>query len=889
MEDSLWHAMGLDEVLGALGSGREGLSDEGVSRRRAEHGENRLAERRRVSWVNVFFGQFQNFMVIVLLIATLISGLLGEFTDAVTIIVIVLANALLGFFQQVRAESSLSALRELTAPAARVRRAGEWREIPAADLVPGDVISISEGDRAPADARLLESAGLEMEESSLTGEHAPATKDAAGAADPGAPLGDRTNMLYMGTMATRGKGVAVVVATGMDTEMGRIAELIQTREDPTTPLEHRLDELGRVLVYISIAITLAVVVAGIVHGHAPYEMFLAGVSLAVAAIPEGLPATVTIALAIGVQRMIRRNAIVRKLPSVETLGCATVICSDKTGTLTQNKMAVREVYVSGILVQTDQIKAFLRENPRMGSAFGRAVEIAVTCNNARQVDSPEGSRTVGDPTETALLHFADQSTDHGGGGQEAERVSEFPFDSDRKRMSVVVRRAGGLEVHVKGAPDLLLRDCSRILDQGVEEPLTEERRRLVEEAVGKMAGKALRTLGLAYRRAGEMPRDALEAESGLVFAGAVGLADPPRPEVKESIALCRRAGIRTVMITGDHRLTAEAVARELGILTRRGTVMTGAELDRMDDRALEDQAGSVCVFARVSPAHKLRIVEALQKNGHVVAMTGDGVNDAPAIKAADIGISMGRSGTDVAKEASSLVLADDNFATIVSAVEEGRGIYDNIRKFIRYLLTSNVGEIVTMFLAMAGGLPLPLLPIQILWVNLVTDGLPAIALGVDSVEEDIMLRPPRDVREGIFARGLGGKILFRGLLIGLVTLAVFYGALSVARTGLAQAQTMAFATLVLAQLIHVFDCRSADRGLLDRSPFGNRWLLLAVLSSFSLLMAAIYAPSLRAVFRTVPPSPAGWAFICAAAVVPTAAAQLGSLRSRAGAVRASLR
>lgn len=872
-DQASWHALTAQEVCAILEAGPDGLTTQTAQERLEVYGPNQLTEKRRVSAITVLFDQFRNFMVIVLLVATLISGLLGEFTDAITIILIIVANALLGFFQQLRAEKSLASLRELTAPLARALRDGRVVELKARDLAPGDVVLLEAGDRAPADLRLLTARSLEMEESSLTGESVPVEKDAAPVSREDAPLGDRRSMAYLGTMVSRGTARGIVVATGMHTEMGKIADLIMTSEETATPLERRLDQLGQVLVYVSVAITVVVAIAGILHGHDVYEMFLAGVSLAVAAIPEGLPAIVTIALALGVQRMIRRKAIVRRLPSVETLGCATVICSDKTGTLTQNQMTVKEIHVDGRRLQVEgdgyeasgRILDGLREVTAADVTLRSLAEIGLVCNNATLTSDNGRMVALGDPTEAALLTLAQKLHVVARG----TRVAEAPFDALRKRMSVLQETAAGYTLLVKGAPDLLLQSCTHVLQGGREVPLTEQLRKQLRERLDDMAARALRTLGFAMRKVQSATGDPESLERDLTFVGMVGIMDPPRQEVKDAIAICKQAGIRTVMITGDHRLTAEAIARDLGILPKHGQVATGVELDRWSDRDLAERVDDIYVFARVSPLHKLRIVRALQENGHVVAMTGDGVNDAPAIKAADIGIAMGRTGTDVAKDASSLILADDNFATIVAAIEEGRGIYDNIRKFIRYLLTSNVGEIITMFAAMVMGLPLPLIPIQILWVNLVTDGLPAIALGVDSAEEDTMERPPRSVREGIFARGLGRKIIIRGFLIGGMTLAVFAGALSFGHVPLAQAQTMAFATLVMAQLIHVFDCRSVQYGVLQRGIFGNVWLVFAVLSSLLLLLIVIYIPSLQPAFHTRPLTVLQWLVILPAAAVPT--------------------
>jgi len=869
--DEAWYARTASEVLVVLGSGPHGLAEADARRRLADFGENRLAAVRRPSLITMFFDQFRNFMVLVLLAATLISGLLGEYSDAITIVVIVVANALLGCLQQWKAEQSLQSLRELSSPSARVLRDDAWHQVPAQLVVPGDVIELTAGDRVPADSRLLTARNLQADEASLTGESVPVLKDARVQCSPDAPLAERSNMVYVGSAIVRGRATAVVTATGMATEMGQIARLIESSEQAPTPLELRLEQLGRVLVYVSLIITAIVVAAGILHGHAVYEMFLAGVSLAVAAIPEGLPAIVTIALALGVQRMIKRHAIVRRLPAVETLGCATVICSDKTGTLTQNQMTVKELVVAGqrYHVTGDGYTVtgrLLRDGVpvAMNGAVKRAIEVGLHCNTAVLRESAQGVETFGDPTEIALLALAKKMNVERLGPTTAEN----PFDSDRKRMAVVVDAGEQVLMYVKGAPDALLQICSHCDDGAGVRPLCASDREQIRTAIDEMAGRALRTLGLAYRRAATTEQCPTSAERDLVWCGVAGIVDPPRAEAMEAIRTCRRAGVRTILITGDHPLTAMAVARELGIAAADATAITGRDLDALNEDELAAAAAHANVYARVSPAHKLRVVRALARQGHVVAMTGDGVNDAPAIRAADIGIAMGRQGTEVAKDAADLVLADDNFATIVAAIEEGRHIYDNIRKFIRYLLASNCGEIVTMFLAMAIGLPLPLLPIQILWVNLVTDGLPAIALGVDSAEEDTMQRPPRGVREGIFARGLGRRILTRGLLIGLVTLTVFYvdwklfGQLQTART-------MAFATLVAAQLIHVFDCRSVAHGVLERGIFGNKWLIAAVLSSCCLLLVVIYVPDLSRVFHTSALSLGEWLAVIAGAAVPT--------------------
>ncbi|RIX49939.1 calcium-translocating P-type ATPase, SERCA-type [Paenibacillus nanensis] len=905
MEQMKWHQMDKEGLLQTLGSSVEnGLNPSAAADRLEKQGHNELSEGERISPILLFLNQFKDFMVLILMGATLISGLLGEYLDAVTIIAIIVLNAVLGFMQEFRAEKSLRALKELSAPSAKVVRGGELMTVPARDLVPGDLVYLESGDRVPADLRFIEASSCYVEESALTGESVPVGKHAAVIDEPELPLGDQRNMGFMGTMVTRGTAKGVVIRTGMATEMGKIAGLIQETESMETPLQHRLEQLGKLLIVVALGLTVMVVVAGILHGQPAYGMFLAGVSLAVAAIPEGLPAIVTIALALGVQRMIKRKAIVRKLPSVETLGCASVICSDKTGTLTQNKMTVTHVWLGGRRLEVtgegyDPTGAIYEDGKPLDikhdQAIKRLLQISALCNNAQLVctedaDTKRSKRKEtqpewelkGDPTEGALAVLA---TKLGSSAKSLEplyqRVKEFPFDSERKRMSVLLAHQGGRLLFTKGAPDMLMEQCDYVLWDGKVMPFTGTLKRKCAEAGEQMAQSALRVLGFAYRdlRANDRCESEEEAESGLVFVGLAGMIDPPRREVKDAIATCRRAGIKTVMITGDHLLTAEAIAAQLGIMPRGGIAMSGKQLEAMDDEQLDKHVDNTYVYARVSPEHKLRIVKALQRRGHVVAMTGDGVNDAPAIKAADIGISMGITGTDVSKEASALVLSDDNFSTIVAAIEEGRGIYENIRKFIRYLLASNVGEILVMFLAMMAGLPLPLVPIQILWVNLVTDGLPAMALGVDQAESDLMQQKPRPAKENIFARRLGWKIISRGVLIGVCTLGAFWIAL---REGgddpqaLVHAQTVAFATLVMAQLIHVFDCRSS-RSIFHRNPLQNKYLVLAVLSSLLLMVGVLYIEALQPIFKTVPLGFRDWCLVFVAAGIPTFVMGIGSV------------
>ncbi|MDQ0217136.1 calcium-translocating P-type ATPase, SERCA-type [Peribacillus cavernae] len=859
----------------------EGLREDEARKRQQKQGYNELQEVEKQSALLLFFAQFKDFMVLVLLAATLISGLLGEYIDAIAIIAIILLNGFLGFFQERKAEKSLDALKEMAAPQVYALRDGEWTKTPSREVVAGDVLKFSSGDRIGADMRIIEAVSLEIEESALTGESVPAVKFSDPLKNAVDSLGDQENMAFMGTMVTRGSGVGIVTATGMETAMGKIADLLQSAETMATPLQRRLEQLGKILITTALLLTLLVVIIGVIQGNDLYTMVLAGVSLAVAAIPEGLPAIVTVALSLGVQRMIKQKSIVRKLPAVETLGCASVICSDKTGTMTQNKMTVTNLWSGGKMWNvsgtgyepsgnfTDEGAAV---NPRQEKALHQLLTFGLLCNKSDLLTKDEQYVLDGDPTEGALLVAAMKAgLTRDVLAQKFTLIKEFPFDSTRKMMSVVVQDENGKQFVVsKGAPDVLISQCSSILWDEKLQQLTRDLKKSVQTAIDGLAAQALRTIAVGFKPVG--PGTVLlhegEAEKELTFMGLHGIIDPPRPEVAGAVKECREAGIKTVMITGDHVTTAKAIAKQLGILRGKDRVLDGKALSDMSVGELENVVDDVTVFARVSPEHKLKIVKALQNKGHVVAMTGDGVNDAPAIKSADIGISMGITGTDVAKEASSLILLDDNFTTIKSAIKEGRNIYENIRKFIRYLLASNVGEILVMFFAMIFALPLPLIPIQILWVNLVTDGLPAMALGLDKPEDDVMKRGPRSPKEGVFARGLGWKIISRGFLIGLTTLIAFVVVYRANPDNLPYAQTIAFATLVLAQLIHVFDCRS-EQSIFARNPFGNQYLVWAVISSLLLMIIALYYPPLQTIFHTVAIQPRDWLLVIGMASIPT--------------------
>nr|WP_233711043.1 cation-translocating P-type ATPase [Lederbergia citrisecunda] len=860
---------------------KKGLSGKAVEARRKRFGWNELSEGEKQSALLLFFSQFKDFMVLVLLGATLLSGLLGEYVDAIAIMAIVLINGFLGFFQERKAEKSLQALKNLSAPQVNVLRDGKWMKINSREVVPGDILKFSSGDRMGADIRIIVANNLEIEESALTGESIPTVKNTNPIEDKSPNLGDMNNMAFMGTLVTRGNGIGIVTSTGMSTAMGRIADMIQTTTAMMTPLQRRLEQLGKILITVALFLTLLVVAAGIVHGHDVYTMFLAGVSLAVAAIPEGLPAIVTVALSLGVQRMIKKKAIVRKLPAVETLGCASVICSDKTGTMTLNQMTVTHLWSGGktwlVKGGDHETKGTFYENekliePKKEKSISQLLTFGVLCNDTELVIQDNAIAIDGDPTEGALLFAALKAGMHKDEMTKQFTIEkEFPFDSSRKMMSVIVKDANGKKFSItKGAPDVLIEKCESILWEGKQRLLNVQLVKEAKGAVDNLAAQALRTIAIAYKplHSNSIPQKEEEVEKGLTFIGLQGMIDPPRPEVKLAVAECKTAGIKTVMITGDHKATACAIAEQLGILEHKDQVMDGQLLNELSVEELENVVEDIAVFARVTPEHKLKIVKAFQNRGHVVAMTGDGINDAPAIKAADIGIAMGITGTDVAKEASSLILLDDNFATIKAAIKEGRNIYENIRKFIRYLLASNVGEILVMLFAMLMSLPLPLVPIQILWVNLVTDGLPAMALGLDQPEENVMKRKPRHIKEGVFARRLGWKIISRGFLIGFATLVAFIIIYHRNPNDLPYAQTVAFATLVMAQLIHVFDCRS-EVSVFSRNPFENKFLVWSVISSAALMFAVIYVPLLQPIFHTVSIAANDWLLIIGMSALPT--------------------
>ncbi|GAB4480113.1 MAG: cation-translocating P-type ATPase [Burkholderiaceae bacterium] len=824
-----WHALDVAAVLARVGvDPAVGLAPNEVEARRARHGRNELPAARRRSFAAMLWSQLADFMIAVLAAAAVISGLLGEWADAATILAIVALNAALGVAQQWRAERAMAALRSLANPQARVRRAGAVITIAAADLVPGDVALLEAGMRVPADLRLIEASALRTDEAALTGESVPVDKHLLGAPPSDAAVGERHNVVHMGTLVTHGRGVGVAVATGAATELGRVAALLGRAERPATPLQQRLAHLGRRIAYAVLAICAAIFAVGIARGEPPLAMFLTAVSLAVAAIPEALPAVVAIALAVGAYRMSREAALVRQLPAVETLGSVTFICSDKTGTLTANRMRVERIEAASAAAQQRLLRAAALNNdaqPRGDGAF------------------------EGDPTEVALLEAAQRAGVNAARWRtKAPRIGEAPFDAERKRMTTVHRIGHESIAIVKGAPETVLPLCALQAGIADDEPADWAAWRAEAEA---LAAAGLRVLAFAEKRV----HDDDELEAGLTLLGLIALLDPPRENAAAAVAECRSAGIVPVMITGDHPATALAIARRVGIAHAPAQVMTGRELPSVADAELAARIASIRVFARVDPAQKIRIVEALQARGECVAMTGDGVNDAPALKRADIGVAMGRTGTDVAREAAAIVLLDDNFATIVRAAREGRRIYDNVRKFVRYALTGNAGEIWTIFIAPFAGLPLPLAPIHILWVNLVTDGLPGVALSAEPAEPDVTRRMPRPRDESLFARGLWQHVVWVGLLIGAVSLLAYVWGQAASGGDHRVAASLCFTVLAFAQLAHVLAIRVEVRSTLARGFLANRWLIAAVAATVAVQLAILYVPWLNAPFKTAPLAP----------------------------------
>ena len=853
---------------------KNGLSSSKVAEHKEKYGLNQLKEKKKDSLLKKFLAQFKDFSIIVLIIAAVVSGIVGVaegegITDTIIIMIVVLLNAIIGVAQEAKAEKSLEALKKLSEHAAKVVRDGKEQVIPARELVPGDLVIIETGDYVSADLRIIEAANLKSQESSLTGESVPVEKETAPIEGTEVGVGDRINMLFSSSLITYGRGKAIVVETGMNTEVGKIAGMLNETEKQETPLQRRLNKLGKTLGIAALAICAVIFVIGIIQDKDPIDMFMTAVSLAVAVIPEGLVAVSTIVLAIGVQKMVKKNAIVKKLPAVETLGSSTVICSDKTGTLTQNKMTVEKIFCND--VTTDVAKTEVTED------FKKLVYNCMLCNDSRLLETGE---LAGDPTETALVDMAFKLNYTQSIYDENPRVEEVPFDSERKLMTTVNQNNGKYIVYTKGGVDELLKICNSYLFKGEVRTNLDDYAKWIRENNEHMAVEALRVLAFAYKEMDHMPskEEMKTIESGLTFIGMVGMIDPPREEAKLAVEKCKSAGIKTVMITGDHKITAVAIAKKLGILENENEALTGLELDRISDEQLTKDIRKYSVYARVSPEHKVRIVKAWQANGEVVAMTGDGVNDSPALKTSDIGCAMGIVGTEVAKEAADVILTDDNFATIVSAVEEGRRIYDNILKVIQFLLSSNVGEVVVLFLATLlapvfeawFGIDIKLiqvlLPIHILWINLVTDSLPALALAFDPANRDIMNRKPIKKDEGIFTKGRTFRIIYQGVMIGLLTLAGFIiglatthepiDGLTLEQSKVEVGQTMAFMVLAFSELVHVFSIRDNKNSIFKTGILGNKTLILAVLASAFLMGIILVVPALRNVF-SIPVLPMG--------------------------------
>ncbi|OMD40205.1 calcium-translocating P-type ATPase, SERCA-type [Paenibacillus odorifer] len=872
-----FHTLSEEEVLNRLETRKEGLSSDEAAKLLERYGKNVLQEAKTKSLLEKFIEQFKNVMIFILLVAAVLSGVLGEWTDTIIILLVVILNAVLGVIQENKAEQALDALKSMSSPHARVRRSGQVTEIKSEDLVPGDIVLLEAGNVVPADIRLLEAASLKTEEAALTGESLPSEKRAGVLEGSDIVIGDRTNMAYMSSSVTYGRAVGVVTTTGMQTEVGRIAGFISEEDNDVTPLQKKLDELGKYFTFIILGVCVIIFAVGIFEGRELMDMLLTSISLAVAAIPEGLPAIVTIILALGVQRMAGRKAIIRKLPAVETLGSTEIICSDKTGTLTLNKMTVEKVHVNG---KTTDSSAGLE-----GIPGGELLLQAMTLCNDSSIDegktpseteakagtkdpqTKSGKAIIGDPTETALVDYAlSIGTDKRELEKKYPRKNELPFDSDRKLMTTIHEvEDGRYRVLTKGAPDVLLSKCSHIYVDGEIVPLQDEHKRNIMESNKMLANDALRVLAFAFRDEEQLPTDLSPdtTEIELVFIGLVGMIDPPREEVRDAVAICRKAGIRPVMITGDHRDTAAAIAKRLGIIEDESGVLTGSELDKFSEEEFAEKVTDYSVYARVSPEHKVRIVKAWRQKGKIVAMTGDGVNDAPALKSSDIGVGMGITGTDVAKGVSDMVLADDNFTTIVVAVEEGRKVYSNIRKAIQFLLSANLGEVLTLFIATMIGWRI-LEPIHILWINLVTDTLPALALGLEKAGEDVMAKKPRKASSSIFAGGVGIGIIYQGIIEAALTLFVYQWAHTHYNEGIAV--TMAFATLGLLQIAHAFNVRSNKKSLFQIGWFSNRYMLWASLISILMLVLVIIIPGLNDWFGVSHLSGLQWGIVCAAAV-----------------------
>ena len=921
MEGHHYHCLAVEDTGNQFATHLEkGLTPEEAAERLIKHGPNELTEKPRPGFLSLLLSQFNNFLVIILIIAAIVSLLLGEIVDAAAIMIIVVLNAVVGVIQESKAEAALAALKKMAAPNAQVIRGGRQMTVPSRELVPGDLVVIDAGNYIPADMRLIESVNLKIEEASLTGESVPVDKNANVVLDRDIPLGDRKNSAFMSTLVTYGRGRGLVASTGMHTQIGQIAEMLQSYEEEETPLQQKLDQLAKTLGMICLLICGIIFIYGLIRdtrfatifsdGMMAYlttekkdiiGLFMTAVSLAIAAIPEGLPAVVTICLALGMQKMIRRHALIRKLPAVETLGCATVICSDKTGTLTQNEMTVVQAWAGGKRFKLTgegyhPVGQFLSEgqsfDPVNDPSASLLLHAGVLCNDAKLEESGEehgaiSYRIIGDPTEGAMVVAAAKAGIWRNGAEKVlRRVQEIPFDSERKRMTTIHQRqtegkdfcfdCPSTVAFVKGAPDIILDLCDQILIDGHAVPIGEEKKKEVLGVNQDMARQALRVLGVAYRPMDGIPKECTHetVENKLTFIGLMGMIDPARPEVKEAVKVARGAGLKSVMVTGDYKDTAEAIAREIGILTPGGKVLTGVELDRMSDDQLAKIVNKVDVCCRVSPAHKTKIVEAFKASGHVVAMTGDGVNDAPALKRANIGVAMGITGTDVSKETADMVLTDDNYASIVSAIEEGRIIYSNIRKFVYYLVSCNIGEILIIFIAMLAGLPIPLKPVQLLMLNLVTDGAPALALGMEKGDPDIMKRPPRPTKEPVINWEMRIGTVVQAIVMTAAVLLAYYWALQKYPQDVDHAQTIAFVTLCMSELLRAFTARSEHHGIFSIGVFTNRWMIWAVLGSAALVLSAVYVPFLQPFFDTRPLSLGDWISVIPFILMASVAAEI---------------
>lgn len=841
-----WHSLSPEEIYEKLHTSPNGLASNEIPERLINYGHNVLAASETISAFNLFLQQFNNYLIIILLFAVALSSLVGEFVDAIVISIIIVFAAGLGFIQEYRSEKAIKALKALAAPTATVIRDGKQFEIPAEEVVPGDIIPLVIGDKIPADIRLIESVNLQTNESSLTGESVSIDKNAEVKLDILTEIGNRLTMAYSGTVVTYGRGTGVVIATGMDTEFGQIADLLSSVESGDTPLQRNLDQLGKSLAKFSFIIIAIIFISGVIEGNNALDMFIWAIALAIAVVPEALPAVVTISLALGVQRMSKRHALMRKLPAVETLGATSVICSDKTGTLTKGEMTVRKLYISGELSDfnpNDDLNKILGEKEGELLVLG-----AFFCNDTKIEEDSNGTKFIGTPTEIALKSLSTYFFASDNKKFQYPRINEIPFTSERKMMTTINKSNEDLVVFSKGAPEVLLAKCYRYMECGEVSYFTTEKKTSLNKTMEKMAEQELRTIALAYKIVDEN-YIIEEIESDLIFLGLIGLSDPPRPGVKEAVHECKSAGIKTVMITGDHVTTAHSIAKELNI-TNSGLTLTGLDLDQMTDSQLDECIDNVDVFARVAPAHKLRVVDSFSRIGKIVAMTGDGINDAPALKRADVGIAMGIKGTDVTKESADMILTDDNFVSIVGAIEEGRIMFANIKKYLMYLLSSNLGEILLLGIAVLIGMELPLIAIQILYVNLATDGLPAIALAIDPPEEDFMSQPPRNTHRNIFSKQVVFLMTIGGIWSATINLGIFVVMFYIINVPLIEAQSMVFLGLIIIQFFKAFNYRSDHQSIFHYGPFTNKWLNLAILWESLLLLSILYVPFLQTAFGT---------------------------------------